>query len=179
MSSRLGGTSCRLTGSFGSDGWYSWGGEKYLGDLIFWIARYSWRVSWCLRSLYIVAILWNMIQDIIGSICVAHFFLELDTFTNPVHEFLVWISWSPSLSFTCLISTRQYLRDDFLCYYHQTGAWRPWKLASTDMKYNYSQRVSHGHLQYMIMKLSMNPRIDSGKSANLLSSWVTKTLNFF
>ena len=56
-------------------------------DFLFCIERDSWRVSLCFRSLYITDILWNIIQDTLGSLWLEWLFLKLDTFTNPVHNF--------------------------------------------------------------------------------------------
>ena len=111
MSCRSGGTSCSLPGMISYIGWYGWGGEKYLGDLRFWIARDDWRVSWCFRSLYIAAILWNIIQDSLVSLCDAWLLLNMDTFTNPEQDFF-WISCSSSFLFTRLITSQKYLMDD-------------------------------------------------------------------
>ena len=41
--------------------------------------------------LYIADILWNVIQAILGSLCVDRLFIKLDTFTNPEQDFLVFM----------------------------------------------------------------------------------------
>ena len=52
-----------------------------MGDFRFWIESDAWRVSFCFRSLYIAAILWNNIQDRIGSIFLVMLFLNIDKYT--------------------------------------------------------------------------------------------------
>ena len=89
MISSSGGPSCSFPVSLGSDGWYGWGNEMYTVDFRFWIESYSWRVSWCFRSLYISDILWNKFQAILGSLCVSRLFINLDTFTNLKQDFFI------------------------------------------------------------------------------------------
>ena len=58
---------CGFPGRFIYEGWSVWGGkEKKKGGFRFFILSDTWRVSLCFWSLYIGAILWNIIQYIPG-----------------------------------------------------------------------------------------------------------------
>ena len=69
-------------------------------------------LSCSLIFLYIWAILWNISHAILGSLCLALLFLMLDTFTNPVLLFLIFLPCTSSVRFTCLITERVYLDDE-------------------------------------------------------------------
>ena len=58
--------------------------EEKMSGFRFWIEGDAWRVSFCFRSLYIVDISWNYIQDILGSIRFSLLLLNLDT--SPFHK---------------------------------------------------------------------------------------------
>ena len=150
MSWMSGGTTYSSTVRLGSVGWYSWGGEKYAGDFRFCIAINAWRISWCFRSLYIAAILWNNIQDILWSHCEARVLLKLDTFTKLVRPLNFWSSCSSSVLFTCLINSQKYLLSP-----HQDL--RVVKTFATTLQEYYNQRVDHSHPQYWLIQLSMTP----------------------
>ena len=84
-------TSCRFTGRFSYVGWYSCGGEEHLDDFRFCISRDYCMVSCSFGFHHIAGILWNTVQDSLVSLCTAQLFLNLETFTNPVRNFLVWV----------------------------------------------------------------------------------------
>ena len=85
-------------------------------DLLFefslaWIFRISYvasSLSCSLISLYIWAILWNISHASLESLCLDLLLLMLDTFTNPVLLFFLWLSWVSSRLFTCLMNERVY-----------------------------------------------------------------------
>ena len=87
MACSSGRTTCSSTVRPVSVYWYIWGGGKYAGDVRFWIKSDIWRVSCCFGSLYMSAILRNMIQASLGSLCEALLLIKLDTFTNPIWVF--------------------------------------------------------------------------------------------
>ena len=165
-----GGTSCSLTGRISYDGWYGWGGKIDSADFIFWIARNDWRMYWCFRSLYIVAILWNMIQASLGSLCVARFFLNMDTFTNPKWEFLFGShNCPPFYSRAWLLYGNTWQMIFIGCCNRHTSPWLPWLCSATDVQHRVSPRAGHGKPQYQLMQLPMNPHLRPGKLVNLLS----------
>ena len=49
------------------------------GDFRFWIESDASGVSLYFRYQYVAAILWNCIQDSLGSLCLALLFIKLDT----------------------------------------------------------------------------------------------------
>ena len=52
-------------------------------DFRFWIESDALRISFFFKSLYIAAIFWNYIQDILGLICLALLLLNIDK--SPFH----------------------------------------------------------------------------------------------
>ena len=58
------------------------------GNFRFFIESSAWSVSLCFRSLGIADILWEYIQDILGSILLAMPLLKLDTLLSPCITFL-------------------------------------------------------------------------------------------
>ena len=80
-----------------------------------WIFRISSVVSTLSCSLiylYIWSILWNTSHASIGSLCLALLLLMLDTFTDHILLFFLWLSWPSSIWLTCLITEQVYLYDD-------------------------------------------------------------------
>ena len=60
-----------------------------LGSFSFWIPSDACRFSWCFISLYIADMSCNMIAYILGSLSIIWLLLNIDSFINPVHNFIV------------------------------------------------------------------------------------------
>ena len=75
------------------------------------ISSVAYSLSCYLISLYIWSILWNIIYASLGSLCLDMLLLMLDTFTNHVLLFFLWLSWPSSILFTHLMTERIYWYD--------------------------------------------------------------------
>ena len=91
----------------------------------------------------------NLFEDI---------FYQVWYITNPVHDFcfnfIIILPFIYMLDYLVGIFEGWHYLE---CNYHRTRTWRPWWNAATVTKYNYFQRVGHGHPQFKQLKTSNNP----------------------
>ena len=173
MYCRPGGTSCSSPGRLGSVVLYVWGDKKDAGYPRFWIVIDAWRVSWCLRYLYIAAILWNTIQAIPGSLCDDWLFIKLDTFTSPERDVFLGFHAHPLFySHAWLIIGNTLRMIVIWCHNHHTGPWQTWKCSATSVKHHDSPRVGHVHPQSRLIQLPMTPNLHSDKFVDLIYLFV-------
>ena len=64
------------------------------------------------------------------------------------------------------------------CFNNHTRAWFHWHHSATAAQNHYNPRVGHGHHKYRLMQLPINNHLHSGKSGDLLSSYIMSTLQF-
>ena len=143
------------------------------------VAGVNLRVPWYLIQ-FIIALAYKFLSFVFGPL---FFFWSCTESPDLIMKYRVlldlffWFSLSYFFLFNRFITSRKYLMEDFLgWHYHHTGTSGPWQRSVTSFQHQGSQRLGHGHPQYRLMQLPITPCLHSGKSVDLVYSFVLSTL---